>query len=352
MDVFETALSRLSQGQSSVMATIIASEGSTPLPSGAKMLVGEGGTVLCGTVGGGRVEAEVQRAASHLIDSGNECAMHHFTLSKDDGGIGMLCGGNVDLLLERVKKEHADLYSELIDRREGGDDVAIVTVISDQSVIQNKYLSPPLRKEDGNVPDSLEEVIHEAIGKQSIRRVPLAAAEVIVEPLAGIRDLMIFGGGHISRHLSRIAAMAGFRVTIIDDRPEFTARERFPNAYKTMTIDFDAAWDHLTVSPSTSIVIVTRGHSFDEKVLECAVRTPAGYIGMIGSKRKVIETFKSLASRGISRESLNQVHAPIGLAIGAVTAEEIAVSITAELIAARRGQLSSARTMADTVKDR
>ncbi len=351
MDVYETTLSRLNHGQSSVMATIIASEGSTPLPSGAKMLVDEHGTVLSGTVGGGRIEAEVQRAAAHLIDSGTECAMHHFKLSKDDGGIGMLCGGNVEVLLERVKKEHAGLYSELIDRREAGEDVAIVTVISEQLAMRDKYLSPPLTKENGGVSDSLEEVIHGAIRTQSIRRVSLAEAEAVVEPLAGIRDLIIFGGGHISRHLSRSAAMAGFRVTIIDDREEFAARERFPDAYKTLALDFDAAWDRLTVKPPTSIVIVTRGHNYDEKVLERAVHTPAGYIGMIGSKRKVIETFKSLASRGVSQETLRHVYAPIGLAIGAVTAEEIAISITAELIAARRGKIGAVRTMAD-VKDR
>jgi xanthine dehydrogenase accessory factor len=149
--------------------------------------------------------------------------------------------------------------------------------------------------------------------------------------------LYIFGAGHVSLNLSKVAKNAGFDVTIIDDRESYASRERFPEANEVIAEDFDKAMSHLTPNESSHIVIVTRGHRDDMRVLRWAVQTQARYIGMIGSKRKTITIFRELTKEGIPANLFEKVHAPVGLDIGAITPEEIAVAITAELIAVRRG---------------
>jgi xanthine dehydrogenase accessory factor len=160
--------------------------------------------------------------------------------------------------------------------------------------------------------------------------------DVFLEPIKPFPSLIIFGGGHISYFLARIGKMVDFRVTIIDDRPEFSNPKRFPEADETIAEDMASAMKRLEINGSSYIVIVTRGHMKDEQVLEWAVTTPAGYIGMIGSKRKIKTSFTYLQTKGITREQLDKVHSPIGLAIGAETPEEIAVAIMAEIIQVRR----------------
>lgn len=168
------------------------------------------------------------------------------------------------------------------------------------------------------------------------------SGEIILQPISGLQSLIIFGGGHIGRAVSRIAATAGFRVTVVDDREEYANAQRFPDADRIIPMPIGAAFDHLAIKESTSIVIVTRGHIFDGDALARAVLTPARYVGMIGSNRKVIAAYERLLEQGIPLDTLKRVHAPIGLDIGAVTAEEIAVSIVAELIRVRRGMGESA----------
>jgi xanthine dehydrogenase accessory factor len=159
--------------------------------------------------------------------------------------------------------------------------------------------------------------------------------DVFLEPIKPLPALIIFGGGHISFFLARIGKMVDFRVTIIDDRPEFANAERFPEADETIAEEIAAVTKRLDINSSSHIVIVTRGHQKDTQVLQWAATTPAGYIGMIGSKRKIHTVFSYLKSKGISQEQLDLVHSPIGLPIGAETPEEIAVSIMAEIIQVR-----------------
>ena len=159
--------------------------------------------------------------------------------------------------------------------------------------------------------------------------------DVFLEPIKPLPTLIIFGGGHISFFLARIGKMVDFRVTIIDDRPEFANAERFPEADETIAEDITSVTKRLDINGSSYIVIVTRGHQKDTQVLQWAVTTPAGYIGMIGSKRKIKMSFTYLKTTGITQEQLDKVHAPIGLSIGAETPEEIAVAIMAEMIQVR-----------------
>jgi xanthine dehydrogenase accessory factor len=160
--------------------------------------------------------------------------------------------------------------------------------------------------------------------------------EIFVEPVLPPADLYIFGAGHVATSLYKVACIAGFDVTVVDDREAYASRERFPEAQQVIAEDFEKAAARLTPGESSYIVIVTRGHRDDMRMLRWAVQTPAHYIGMIGSKRKTITIFKELQREGLPAHLFDRVHAPIGLDIGAITPEEIAVSITAELIAKRR----------------
>jgi xanthine dehydrogenase accessory factor len=148
--------------------------------------------------------------------------------------------------------------------------------------------------------------------------------------------LYIFGAGHVARSLCEIASHAGFDVTVVDDRESYANRERFPNAREIIAEDYELAMGRVSPSETSYIVIVTRGHRDDMRVLRWAVQTQARYIGMIGSKRKTITIFRELVKEGLPERLFERVHAPIGLDIGAITPEEIAIAVTAELIAARR----------------
>lgn len=161
--------------------------------------------------------------------------------------------------------------------------------------------------------------------------------EIFIEPILPPAVLYLFGAGHVAANVSKIASQAGFDVTVVDDREAYANRERFPEANEVIAEDFATALARLQPSESSFIVIVTRGHHDDMRILRWAVQTSARYIGMIGSKRKTIAIFDELRKEGIAANLFQKVHAPIGLDIGAVTPEEIAVSITAELIARRRG---------------
>lgn len=146
----------------------------------------------------------------------------------------------------------------------------------------------------------------------------------------------IFGAGHIAVPVAHLAELVGFRTVIIDDRGEFANSERFPNADQVLTATVDEAFDQLPIGEGAYVVSITRGHQFDEEVVAHALRTPAKYVGMIGSKRKVAAIRQRLRDRGLSETDVARLHAPIGIDIGAETVEEIALSIVAELVAVRR----------------
>jgi len=160
--------------------------------------------------------------------------------------------------------------------------------------------------------------------------------DIFIEPILPPASLYIFGAGHVSVNLYKVARSAGFDVTVVDDREAYANRERFPEAREVIAEDFDQAMARLDPAESAYIVIVTRGHRDDMRVLRWAVQTRARYVGMIGSRRKTIAIFKELQKEGLSADLFERVHAPVGLDIGAITPEEIAVAITAELIAIRR----------------
>jgi xanthine dehydrogenase accessory factor len=252
------------------------------------------------------------------------------------------------------------IYDEIVKIRSEGESAAVATVTSVKGSAPRGEGSKMLIKSDGKIIGSVgggsaeAQVMQEAMkvmsdGKARMLRYDLTGKdaakggmicggnmEVFIEPIISDPVLYVFGGGHISFSISKIGKMLGFRVVVIDDRQEFANPRRFPEADETIARDIEMVIPELKINKSSYIVIVTRGHILDERVLEWAIRTNAKYIGMIGSRKKNAIVFSHLESRGVSRELLETVHAPIGLDINAETPEEIAVSILAEIIMVRR----------------
>ncbi len=251
--MFEEVVECLKENKPAALATVTGVTGSTPARVGAKMLVYADGTTL-GTIGGGKLEAEVIKAAGQAINN-MEPFFSDYSLNADDAG--MVCGGG---------------------------------------------------------------------------------ASVFIEPLLPASQLLIAGAGHVSQYVARLGKMLGFEVAVVDDRPEFANKEFFPEADRLIVNDIGQALAEYKITVNTYIVIVTRGHQYDESALERVVNSNAAYIGMIGSKNKVKTIFDNLRRKGIKDASLDKVYAPIGLKLGGKKPPEIAVSILAEILQVRYGK--------------
>jgi len=173
--------------------------------------------------------------------------------------------------------------------------------------------------------------------------------DVFVEPVIPPPHAFIFGAGHISKSLAKVAALSGFATTIIDNRETFANRDRFPEADEIFAEEYEEVFPKLPINETSYIIIVTRGHRDDMRVLRWAVDTQARYVAMIGSKRKVISVVKELEKDGVSRQQLERIFAPMGFEIGAVSPEEIAISVAAEMVAVRRNAESDWRALSKSV---
>jgi xanthine dehydrogenase accessory factor len=253
-----------------------------------------------------------------------------------------------------------DIYEQIVELRRSGRRGAVATIVNVRGSIPSFRTAKMLVRDDGSIVGTIGGGCVEADVWQAAREVMESekprtltfdlnqdpkydtglvcggTLEIFVEPVLPPAVLYIFGAGHVAVHLCQSATNAGFDVIVADDRTSYATKDRFPAARETYALDFDRAMHKLDPNESSFIVIVTRGHRDDMRVLRWAVQTPACYVGMIGSKRKVIEIFKTLQHEGIPAHLFDRVHAPVGLDIGAITPEEIAVAITAELIAIRR----------------
>ena len=253
-----------------------------------------------------------------------------------------------------------DVYEELVGLRRSGQKCAVATIVEVEGSIPSFQSAKMLIREDGSMVGTIGGGCTEAEVWQAARDVMETEKprllqfnlgqdaaydnglicggqlNVYVEPVLPIPRALIFGAGHISKSLSKVATLAGFATTVIDNRETYANRERFPEAAEVIADEYEDVFPQLEANDATYVIIVTRGHRDDMRVLRWAVRQPLRYIGMIGSKRKTIEVAKHLSNDGISLTQLSQVHAPMGLDIGAVTPEEIAVSVVAEMICRRR----------------
>jgi xanthine dehydrogenase accessory factor len=258
-----------------------------------------------------------------------------------------------------------DIYEQIVQLRREGRRGAVATIVNVRGSIPSFRTAKMLVRDDGSIVGTIGGGCVEADVWQAAREVMESekprtltfdlnqdpkydtglvcggTLEVFVEPILPPALLYIFGAGHVSINLCKVAAGAGFDPIVTDDRSSYATRERFPAAREVHALEFDDAMRKFEPTEASYIVIVTRGHRDDMQILRWAVQTRARYVGMIGSKRKVIEISKTLKAEGVPANLFDRVHAPVGLDIGAVTPEEIAVSITAELIAIRRHATAS-----------
>lgn len=253
-----------------------------------------------------------------------------------------------------------DVYEELVRLRQAGQKCALATIIEVRGSIPSHENAKMLIRQDGTfvgtvgggcVEAEVWDAAREVMETERPRKLSFSLGhdasyenglicggqlEIYVEPILPQPRLLLFGGGHVSKSICAVATMAGFATTVVDDREAFANPARFPEAAATLSGEYEALFPQIALNDGAFIVIVTRGHRDDMRVLRWAVTTPARYVAMVGSKRKVISTVKELEKEGMPRSLFERIHAPMGLEIGAISPEEIAVSVVAEMIAVRR----------------
>jgi xanthine dehydrogenase accessory factor len=258
-----------------------------------------------------------------------------------------------------------DLFEEIVRLRRAGQRAALATIVHTNGSIPSFESSRMLVREDGSIAGTIgggcveAEVwaaAREVMQRESPRKMVFnlnneasydnglicgGTLEVFVEPILPQPMLYLFGGGHVSMAVAKAASAAGFGIAVVDDRESFANKERFPMSQEVYT-SYEDAFEKIHPNESNYVVIVTRGHKEDMRVLAWAVRTEARYLGMIGSKRKVLSVYKALENDGFKAEEFERVFAPMGLDIGALSPEEIAISIVAELVAVRRNATTAA----------
>jgi len=347
------------QNLEAALITVTSVLGSTPRKPGAKMLVFSDGTTV-GTIGGGCGEAEGRREALNVLTSHNP-KLYHLNMTADIAQEeGMVCGGIMELFIDYICSqsllEQPNIYKDYLLELERGNNPILVKVIEahEEGLIGKKLII----KNDGGVLGDLS--------LEALNRVALESAEIsrrrcdpsiisldsdfnrcensgmkagfrlLIEPPSTVVKLLILGAGHIALPLATMAKILGYEVVVVDDRPSFANSSRFNTADTIICNDFERALDSININPQTYIVIITRGHRYDKVCLRKVINQSASYIGMIGSRKRVKALLAELEEEGISRESLQKLHSPIGLKIGPETPEEIAVSIISEVIKAQR----------------
>lgn len=338
--LFERLYAALAAGERAVLCVVLSASGSAPRGAGAKMAVFADGKTA-GTIGGGAVERIVIEQAGELLRTGRSLC-RSFELTPDQvRGIGMVCGGAVTV------------YSHVLTDAE----LPLVVALRGMSGrAENGWLVMRLRgtvraelgtfdEQNGLrfLPD-----VEEAALRPLLRRYAACYEEGGVtwyaEPVSRAGRVYVFGGGHVGRALVPVLAGVGFRVTVFDARPDFAKKENYPQAEQVILGDYLDIGAKLRLGPEDYAVIMTPGHQADREVLLQVLRTPACYIGCIGSRAKVARTNEFLRENGVTEAELARIHAPIGLPILAQTPEEIAVSVAAELIEHRARRAKEAET--------
>jgi xanthine dehydrogenase accessory factor len=326
-------------GQSVAWTALVETRGSTPQKAGAVMLVFPDGSQT-GTLGGGCVEAEVKRRALRLLDAG-KAELLSFQLDSDYGwDDGLICGGRMRMLVDPVHPgddlSYFESYKRLLDDAQGCTEAVII----DSEKAGGEEASRFLIDSDGTpvAKRSATEISDQVIaGLKPVSDRPRAYVAEGVSYLPQLERcrLLIVGAGHVGQKVAALADTVDFDVWVVDDREQYCNQDRFPAAKRLIVAPIDNALSGLEIDSNTMCIIVTRGHNHDEEALYHVAETPARYVGMIGSRRKIRLIFEDLLREGVPRDRLERVHAPLGFDIGSQTVPEIAVSIVAELIAHR-----------------
>jgi xanthine dehydrogenase accessory factor len=342
LEVTAEMVALIERGEPFVVATLVDAHGSTPQKVGARILVRRDGSLI-GTLGGGCIEAEVWEVAKAAMESG-EPRVLDFTLNEDIAvDYGLACGGTERILVDpTVARLDAALAGKMLSGARG----------AVRGVVLQTLSGPPIAAklavwEDGSSDGDFGDLRTEALQLaqrliEAPRPKPVVVTlsngvDVFADVFAEPPEMVVIGGGHVGRAVGSVAKLLGYRLAVIDDRADFANSERFPDADAVIAADIEAAIRDYPMTRNSAVIIVTRGHKYDYQALSAAARSNAGYIGLMGSRRKVTLIYRQLMNDGVPEERLHDIHAPIGLDIGAVSPEEIAVAIMAEVTMERLG---------------
>jgi len=339
-DVVRQLIKALEQEREPIVCQVVETRGSTPQKAGALMVVDPSGG-QAGTLGGGCVENEVKQKAIQQIGE-TDAVLHSFILDHDYAWAdGLICGGKMVILSQAIHGPGPLAYfrtiEQVIEESEGFTEAVVVD--TEQVVgptLGARFLfdgrgRPRASLPTGSVPESLLS----QIGSVGDRPRPKVQGGIAFLPTWPRIRLVIVGAGHVGQAVANLAAQADFDVWVVDDRHQYANRDRFPAAQRILVGPIEDVLASLEVSPQTYALIVTRGHGHDQEALYHLAPTPASYVGLIGSRRKIRLIYESLRESGISETDLQRVAAPVGLEIGSQSVPEIAISIVAELIARR-----------------
>lgn len=331
-DFYQQLIQAVRGGTHVADTLLVETRGSTPQKAGARMLVFTDGSQV-GTLGGGCVEAEVRRRALQLIDQG-PAEILSFQLNDNYGwDDGLICGGRMQMLVDPLRSEvDLDYFVKLHELLSTGTPCT--------EAVQLTGNARTLFDAAGNIVARRGSIDDPALlrsGLKDIQSRPRPYVENNVSYLPHLLRcrLLVVGAGHVGQKVAELASEVDFDVWVVDDRSEYCNTERFPKAGRLIVGPIDSALSGLAIDDQTYCLIVTRGHHHDEEALYHLAETPARYVGMIGSRRKIKLIFSDLLAEGISRDALAKVHAPLGLEIGSQSVPEIAISILAELISHR-----------------
>ena len=335
--LFAALLRELGEGRGAVLCSVVASHGSTPRGAGAKMLVLENGQTL-GTVGGGAVEYRAGQLAAELLDRKRSRFEAYRLSAGETADIGMICGGGVRIYFQYfdpADSTYCNILAQAIELLDRPGPSWLVTAMDAEGWRMGTFdREHGLRGLDVPV-----ERLEPLLGSRGM----LAEEEtrtLFAEPLTRPGTVYLFGAGHVARALASLLSMTDFRTVVYDQREHAVTRAFFPDAAGLLTGPFSEALVRTgAVTAEDYVVIMTPGHQADYEVLVQALRTPAKYIGCIGSRKKIAATRERLLADSFSPAEIDRVHAPIGLPIGGETPAEVAVSVAAQLIACRSGRL-------------
>jgi xanthine dehydrogenase accessory factor len=341
-DIFTEAANILQTGEDIVLIRVVVAEGSTPRPAGARMLISRSGRII-GTIGGGIIDGTAKKMAMEAFKSTCSAFSRIDMYPEETAGTDMICGGSIELLCEYIPSDDRSItdFQSLRAAREAHRKQILVMDLD-----ENEECLKTARRfllEEGEIgglspvaPDlqrRLQDIIRTVSGSAIA---VLDGRKYCIDIIESKDFLFIFGAGHVAKHAASLAVSVGFRVIVLDDRDEFANTERFPAPAEPVVLEsFEGCFQHLSVDENSYVVIVTRGHVHDKTVLAQALKTRAGYIGMIGSRKKKDTIYSALMGEGFAGKDLERVHCPIGLPIDTDTPEEIAVSIVGQLIHVR-----------------
>jgi xanthine dehydrogenase accessory factor len=336
-DVLPQIEAWLAEGRRVALGTVVATWGSAPRPAGSRMAVSDAGG-LAGSVSGGCVETAVVQAAQEVLKGGAPRLLRFGVADDTAWAVGLACGGTVEVFVELLDPDFLAVLREAIARDEAAASATVIggAGLGDHLVLRagtplQGRLQGPLREDAGRA-------LQAALESGRSSRLTLGDAELFVDVLTAVPTLVVIGGVHIATALVALARTLGYRTVVVDPRPAFANRERFPHADRLEASWPDEALAQVGLTPATAVAVLTHDPKLDDPALRVALPSSAFYVGALGSQKTQARRRERLREAGLTEAQLDRLKAPIGLDLGGRSPEEIALAVMAEVVASRHGR--------------